>query len=136
VDHAEVLVMPLRFLLDSRGINFGRDISQNYNSGGHKFQQNTFILELTAECSPECTGIQSLEYSLISILLIVLGFGAFPMVLPHCLCSLLKLFLREASHVSRSHHFLSVPASVSARCFARSSASAKPVIVVGPHLFT
>ena len=72
----EVLVMPLRFLLDSGhsgGINFGRDISQNYNSSGHKFRRNTFIPELTPECSPECTGmectgIQSPEYLLILII--------------------------------------------------------------------
>jgi hypothetical protein len=50
--------MPYIFLPDSEGIKFGRDISQNYYSGGHKFQQNKFILKLTLECSPECTGTE------------------------------------------------------------------------------
>ena len=36
----------------------------------------------------------------------------------------------------RSHQFPSMPASFSARCRARSSALLKPVVVVGPHLFT
>ena len=71
-----------------------------------------------------------------SILLIALGFGAFPTVLRHCLRSLPKPPLREAFDMSRSHQFPSVPAYFSARCRSRSSASAKPVVVVGPHLFT
>jgi len=62
----------LQIPVDFRGINFGRDISQNYNSGGHKFQQNTFIPELTLECSPECTGIWSPEYLLILIRFILI----------------------------------------------------------------
>jgi len=62
----------LHMPVDSRGIKFGRDISKNYNSRGHKFWWNQFILELTLECSPECTrmectGIQSLEFLLILI---------------------------------------------------------------------
>jgi len=54
---SDALKIPARFwsflqiLVDSRGIKFGRDISQNYNSRGHKFWQNKFILELTPECS-------------------------------------------------------------------------------------
>jgi len=73
---SDTLQIPARFqsflqiLVDSGGIKFGRDISQNYNSGVHKFQQNKFILELTLECSLECTGIQSLEYLLILIIFV------------------------------------------------------------------
>ena len=78
----------------------------------------------------------SFKLSRTSILLIALGFGAFPMVLRHCLRSLPKPPLREAFDMSRSHQFPIVPAYFSARCRSHSSASAKPVVVVGPHLFT
>ena len=80
--------------------------------------------------------LSNCERSEQSILLIALGFGAFPMVLRHCLCSLPKLPLREVFLMSRSHQFLSVPDHFFAQCHICSSASAKPVLVVGPHLFT
>ena len=82
------------------------------------------------------TGTTYASSNLLSILLIALCFGAFPTVLHHSLCSLPKSPLREVFDMSRSHQFPSVPAPFSARCRTRSSASAKPVIVVGPHLFT
>ena len=57
---------------------FGRDISQNYNSGGCKFWWNEFILELALEENSQewnATGIWSLEYSLIKFILISTNVG-------------------------------------------------------------
>ena len=78
----------------------------------------------------------SVVMEFLSILLIALGFGAFPTVLRHCLRSLPKPPLREAFDMFRSHQFPRMPAFFSARCRARSSALLKPVVVVGPHLCT
>ena len=64
----------LRILVDSGGIKFGRDICQNYNSRGHKFWQNTFIPELTPECSPECTGTECTGIRYPEYLLILIRF--------------------------------------------------------------
>ena len=78
----------------------------------------------------------TVAYCQLSILLIALGFGAFPTVFRHCLRSLSKSPLREAFDMFRSHPFPSMPMSFPARCCARSSALVKPVVVVGPHLCT
>jgi hypothetical protein len=64
----EDLVMPYRFLPDSshscgflwipEELNLAETPSQNYYSGGYKFQWNEFIPELAPECSPEFTGTE------------------------------------------------------------------------------
>jgi hypothetical protein len=46
------------FLWIPEEFNLAETPSQNYYSGGYKFQWNEFILELAPECSPEFTGTE------------------------------------------------------------------------------
>ena len=62
--------MPYIFLPDSGGIKFGRDISQNYNSGGMNSFWNWHQNVPWNSQEWNATGIQSLEYSLIKFILI------------------------------------------------------------------